>query len=469
MAPFEIADHRITQVDGRCFLFLSEDNAVFEIDGDMKQMLTDARHKGIDEAIDTGDEGLMRTLLSRHLILPSDRPRTSAAPTATIPLQTLVLTVTDACNLGCLYCYRDMGDHPREETRGGKMTPSLAKAAVDFLMAESGDLEEVVLVFFGGEPLLNFPLIRETAAYAKQQAGEHGKRVRFSITTNGALLTDEIIRFLHDERVSVTVSMDGHPEAHDRYRRFPDGSGSYGIIRPKVKRLLRSGGALPVTARVTLVGNPSEVPQILDHLLEMGFAEAGFSPVTAPANGMYLDDTAMAELLAAFRQLANRFLFHAAVDQFFGFTNLIDLLVTLHEGDTKTHPCGAGLGLFSISSEGRFYLCQRFTDDERFRMGDIRSGLDDRRIADFRRSAALDAKSECRRCWARKICAGGCYHEALQREGDPVAPNLHYCEWIKAWIETGLRVYCRLSIENPDFLEKLSRSRGRAAIPNPVL
>lgn len=473
MSSYQIADHRITRVDGRDFLFLAEDNAIFEIDSDMKRMLTAAKRQGIDAAMDTGDRELMGTLLSRHLILPSKPPEAPAAPSAPIPLKTLVLTVTDACNLGCLYCYCDMEKQRRNgrdnDRRSGGMTPTMAKEAVDFLIARSGELEEVVLVFFGGEPLLNFPLIRETAAYAKQQAEKSGKRVRFSITTNGTLLTDEIIRFFQEERMSVTVSMDGHPEAHDRYRRFPDGSPSYRIIRPKVGRLLQNRGALPVVARVTLVSNPSEVPRMLDHLLEMGFAEAGFSPVTAPANGAYLDETGMAELLAAFRQLANRFVFHAMVDQFFGFTNLIDLLVTLHEGDLKTHPCGAGLGLFSISPDGRFYLCQRFTNDERFRMGDIRTGLDDRRIQQFRESAALSGKPVCRKCWARKICAGGCYHEALQREGDPVAPNLHYCEWIKAWIETGLTAYCRLSIENPDFLDNLSRSRGRAEMLNPLV
>jgi uncharacterized protein len=174
-------------------------------------------------------------------------------------------------------------------------------------------------------------------------------------------------------------------------------------------------------------------------------------------------------LLAQFELLSELFLDRAREDRFVGFTNLIDLLVTLHEGEVKAYPCGAGLGLFSVSADGGIYLCQRLTGEGKAAMGDIFTGLDETKIENFRRTGHLSSKPRCRKCWAQIICAGGCYHEALVREGELTAANLHYCDWIKRWIETGLKVYGRLHSEKPDYLDKLSALRGHATNFNQII
>ena len=229
---------------------------------------------------------------------------------------------------------------------------------------------------------------------------------------------------------------------------------------PGIKRLLSADGGKPVVARVTVAGDPGDVPASLDYLLDLGFAEAGFAPVTTEDPAYRLDTNKMKQLLGQFELLSGRFLDRARQDRFLGFTNLIDLLVTLHEGEVKAYPCGAGLGLFSVSTEGGIYLCQRLTGEGKAAMGDIFNGFDETKVEKFRETVHLSSKPGCRKCWAQVICAGGCYHEALVREGELTAANLHYCDWIKRWIETGLKVYGRLQSENPEYLDKLSALRG---------
>jgi uncharacterized protein len=373
---------------------------------------------------------------------------------ATIPLKTLVLHVTEACNLSCVYCYR------KDFAKQNKMTTRIAQKAVDFLFEHCGGLEEVVIVFFGGEPLLNFNVISFTVKYAQSKALENKKKVSFALTTNATLLTERVVAFLHENSVSVTVSMDGLKHVHDSFRCFPDGSPSYDVILSGTKKLISTAHKKPVVARVTVAKDPKNVPETLKHLLNLGFAEAGFAPVTTHDPVYQLNNENMDLLLDRFRFLAEEFFQTSLKDRFFGFTNLIDLLVALHQGEVKNYPCGAGLGLFSVSPDGKLYICQRFTGDDCLCMGDLFNGFDMRAIKIFREQAELSQKKACKTCHARVICAGGCYHEALIRENDLKKPNLHYCKWIQGWIDTGLEVYAKLILTNPDYPEKLCLLRG---------
>lgn len=478
MERFRVAENRVLDVDGHSFLFLVRENAIFEVAPEMKILLDRCSSNGdlsrdeILARIGRSPEDSVKTfngLVRRRVI--ETRTDKAASPTGaqatgySIPISTLVLHVTDDCNMGCLYCYRPprekASNRPPEEKR--MMTPEVAERAIDFLFERSGSLKKMVLVFFGGEPFLNFDLIRVAVKHAKQKAEESGKKIDFAVTTNGTLLTDAAVRFIQENEIGVTVSIDGFEKAHDRYRRFADGSPSYSAIVPNVAELVRASDRRPVVARVTVAGGAEDVPVILDHLLEMGFAEVGFAPVTTCDPSYQLDDDCMKQLLCRFSALSERFLSAVARGDFFGFSNLIDLLVALHEGEVKSYPCGAGIGLFSVDPEGRLYLCQRLTGEERFCMGDLTRGLDDSKLRIFRGQAEADRKEACGSCWARTVCAGGCYHESLVREGDLTAPNLHYCEWIKSWLEMGLRVYGRIALDRPEYLDKLSIMRGHAS------
>ena len=471
MEKFRIAQHRAFHVDGHDFLLLTRDNAIFEMDSETREFLEQSvpleeytreelysRTHGADQEKAEFLEGLAEN----HLLVRADSNSVSknqgTVPGA-VPLNTLVLHVTDACNLGCDYCYYCQSEPVRDKKRK-PMTSEVAQKAIDFLFEHSEPLEKVTLVFFGGEPLLNFDLISFAVSYANETALEREKKVDFAITTNGTLLTDRIIRFLHENKIGVTVSMDGSEDAHDRFRKFPDGTPSYKVILPKIRKLLGAVREKPVVARVTVAKDAGNVPEILDHLLGLGFSEAGFAPVTTQDPCYQLSPDEMNNLLHQFRNLSHRFLEVAREDGLLGFTNLIDLLAILHEGEVKNYPCGAGLGLFSVGPDGDLYLCQRLFGEDRFCMGDIFTGFDQEKIRGFRTQAEISQKQACKDCWARTACAGGCYHEALLREGNLLEPNLHYCEWIRDWFDIGLQVYGQLALDNPEYLDKLSVFRG---------
>lgn len=472
MQTFALTDYKIVDVDDCKYLFIVPQNAIFEADAQTIEMLD--RSVDWSKAAPRSQQDFLARfpgslpekqevfaqLKQIGLLRPSQVPLPAEPDPAgqrRMPVKTLVLHVTDACNLNCRYCYYHGGDKPAGSV---PMTPEISHQAVDFLMDASRFLDKVEIVFFGGEPLLNLKLIADVVDYAKTAAAEKGKTVDFALTTNATLLTEKTVAFLTENRIGVTVSIDGLPEVHDRYRRFPDDGPSFEVILPGIERLLSAGGVKPLVARVTVAGDPETVPDSLDYLLNLGFAEAGFAPVTTTDPAYRLGTKRMQKLLTQFERLSERFLDRARQDRFLGFTNLIDLLVTLHEGEVKAYPCGAGLGLFSVSTNGGLYLCQRLTGQGKAAMGDIFNGVDVAKLENFRKTVHLSSKQGCRECWAQVICAGGCYHEALVNQGELTSANHHYCDWIKRWIEIGLRVYGRLQSDNPDYLDKLSALRG---------
>jgi uncharacterized protein len=478
MTKYKVAQNKTISVDGKDFLFLAADKAIFEMDPATRDLLSgwsDDEELTREEATvrlngmsDQERDELFQGLLSRRAVVSSNgdglQDSAVAASKLKVSLKTLILHVTEACNLRCAYCYHAEGGKggEQEEHRpaGLAMSPEMAERAVDFLFEESGALDEVVIVFFGGEPLLNLETIRFVVDRATARADAAGKKVSFALTTNGTMLSDEVARFLDQKGIGVTVSMDGFEEVHDRYRRFPDESPSYEVILPRVKGLLRTARNRPVVARVTVAHEPDRVGQVFEHLLGLGFVEVGFAPVTTGHPDFQLNEQGMDRLLAEFKDLAEDFIRAAREGRVLGFSNLIDLLVSLHQGEVMNYPCGAGLGLFSVDPRGELYLCQRFTGQESFRMGDVFNGFDQERLDRFRDEAEISNKEACKNCWARTICSGGCYHEACVREGSHLRPNLHYCEWIQRWGEVGLQTYCRIAADRPKYLDMLCASRG---------
>lgn len=473
----KIADHKRFQANGHDFVFMTQTGGIFELDGETQAVFNHELTKGkftqqafyaVLKGTKDNKDSLWNNLAGNRVLAPQKFPETRPMlPTPEFPVKTLVLHVTAACNLMCHYCYHN----PEALNKGPQLSMELkvAKKAVDFLFEHSGDLEDLVLVFFGGEPLLNLNLISKTITYANETARKEGKKIDYAMTTNGTLLTDKTIGFLNENRIGTTVSLDGLEAVHDRFRRFPDGSPSYGVILPKLKKFLGKENPKPVVARVTLAKDVKDISKTLFHLLDLGFSEVGFAPVTTMETDFQLDSHQMMQLLDQFQHLSEIFIQLALKDEFLGFTNLVDLLVNLHEGDVKQYPCGAGIGMFSVDPRGGLFLCQRLTNDDSARMGDIFDGLDPKKLGQFRQDARLDKKSACKGCWAASICAGGCYHEAKIREGNLLSPNLHYCQWIKAWIETGLNVYGQLMNETPQFLDKLSMLRGHAPLFNQLI
>lgn len=411
----------------------------------------------------------VQELVRLHVLVQGDRPMPSVQPVvdvARFPVGSLVLNVANKCNLHCSYCYE-----PEAAKYGPapvQMEWETARTSVDFLFQKAGGNPEVNLIFFGGEALLNFKLMQQVVAYAQEKGRVAGKRVDFSLTTNGTLLTDEIIDFFQEHRFGITVSMDGPRELHDQRRFFltakGERRGSYEQIVPRVKRLLSRYTARPVVARVTVTKGTVDIVRIYEHLFELGFFEIGFAPVTAKNGEDYgLEPADLRQVLNGFKQLGALYVEHALRNRYTGFSNLSTMLTDLHAGTNKLFPCGAGLGLLDVDGNGDVYLCHRFPGTEEHRYGNVKEGIEYGRLNEFINGAHVGNKPVCQTCWIRGLCGGGCYHEAYTQFGDGALPNLHYCDFLREWTEYGVGVYMKLQAENPGFVETyVVRGRGDA-------
>lgn len=412
----------------------------------------------------------VRELLALEILHPHDRPA-EPAPLPTIdverfPVTSLVVNVANKCNLHCTYCYEP--DGAKYGPAPVQMDWETARASVDFLFRKSGGSKDVNLIFFGGEALLNFPLMRRVVAYAGDKAAAEDKRVDFSLTTNGTLLTDEVIDFFQAHRFGVTVSIDGPKDLHDKRRIFRNARGaqvgSYEMLRPRLGRLFERYTARPVVARVTVAKDAVDVVRTYEHLTDLGFFEVGFSPVTAsPGSDYGLEPADLRDLLNQFRTLGGLYVERALDGRYTGFSNLSTLLTDIHVGTNKLFPCGAGLGLLDVDGNGDVYLCHRFPGTEEQKYGNVQDGLDYVRLNTFINGAHVGNKPVCQTCWIRGLCGGGCYHEALTEFGDATLPNLHYCDFLRAWTEYGIGVYMQLQARVPGFVEQyVLRGRGDA-------
>ena len=467
--PFASADRR--------FIYLVPAGAVFELDAAAMELLDQLGerpmfHHELLDALgalghprESADELIREMYLAQVIVSGDTVPEPVANPPANFPLQSLVMNITNQCNLACTYCYEFGAD--KIATPQGKpkyMDLETAKASVDFLLRESKGRRAVHITFFGGETLMNFKLLREVVVYAKSEAQAQGRSVDFSLTTNATLLTAEIIAFLAEHRIGVTVSMDGPPELQDKRRVYKNGKGSYAVIEPRLKALLAGHRTCAITARVTLTDGVTDVMRIYRHLKdELGFHEVGFAPVTSSSEQDYsIKDGDMASVLEQFQALAQEWLDYALQGRMHGFSNVSETISELTKGVNKSHPCGAGIGLVGVGPAGDISPCHRFTDADTHTLGHISTGIDKAKQEDFLTRGHVGAKYDCQSCFARPLCAGGCHHEAFVRYGDTGHANLHYCDWIRQWTDTCLKIYGAVSAHNPEFLERFAERKVAA-------
>ena len=374
------------------------------------------------------------------------------------PLSTLVLNVNTGCNLSCTYCYKEDLQTP---ARGERMSLAVASRSVDLLLQQAAERDRVAIVFFGGEPLTNMPLIRQVVEYAQRRGLESGKEVDFSLTTNATLLTDERIDFFEQHRFGISISMDGPKIIHDRNRRSVGGKGTYEVVARKARMLLHRYRAKPVGARVTLTAGTTEVEDIHAHLHgELGFHEVGYAPVTSSSvAGHALSSEDLAAVHAGFERLGQEYLRLAILGRNSGFSNMHQLMTDLHEGRRKSLPCGAGVGLLAVDRSGGLNLCHRFTGSQLPVFGDVTNGIDSQRLGEFLGRAADRSGTHCATCRIRNLCAGGCYHESYARFGDPLHRTYHYCDLLRRWVDFGVRVYSEIMSCNPDFFRTHIQTR----------
>lgn len=368
---------------------------------------------------------------------------------------TLCLMVAQECNMACIYCYGIEGTYGG----GGMMTEETARRSVDWLIRHSGDNKELHLSFFGGEPLLNLPVIHSTVAYAKQVGEQQGKTIHFGITTNASLVDEEVIDFLRDNEFRVQISFDGTSEIQDRQRPFKDGSPSYAVVAPKVRQLLsvfpQAGG------RATLYGE-TEPGEVLAGLKEMGFQTCHM----VAASGCLLTDAPSEDVLfrreneraSDLRKQAASLV--AAVKQ----CDPVEAAQVLKDREmsqithTRTGPytarrmffCGAGRTYLAVDVDGSLYPCHRFVGMQDYRLGSINEEVDPPR-GQFHESTVIKSE-ECRQCWLKYVCGGGCVYSNIAATGSPIQPDPAFCRQYKETMETMLDAAAQLNDEDRGFL-----------------
>jgi uncharacterized protein len=465
-------EYHAFEADGVRYLYLVPSAAVFRLDetsGTILDILGDAGTSPnelprlLGDRFPLGDvREAVEDLLNARAIRLVDRPPApikAEPPRKRIPLTTLVMNVTSKCNLACTYCYEYGEDRLSEASRKPRfMNEETAKQSVDFMFAESGDQPAVNLTFFGGETLLNFKVLKTALAYAQERGRELGKSVAASLTTNATLLREEVIDWIVANDVGVTVSMDGGKEQQDRFRVFNNGMGSYDVVLPNIRMLLERHRRRPVGARVTLTKQNLDVIGIYRHLRdELGFYEVGFAPVTTSWQRDYaIQDEGFHAMLGQFQELAQEWLAWTLAGKHHGFSNVRDTVEEIHKGMSKAYPCGAGMGLMGVATDGDVALCHRFAGSDSHKLGSVQGGIDYQLQDDYLTRHHIANKTDCATCWARPLCAGGCYHEAHTRYGSTERPNLHYCDWIRTWTNTCLEVYGTLASRSPEYLNRFS-------------
>ena len=396
-----------------------------------------------------------------HALLPSNRARhVDAEPLAPSSIQSLSLNVAQACNMSCGYCYADEGAFGG---RSRMMSFDTAKAAVDRLLLESAVDSPVVVGFMGGEPLLARGLVHEVTRYAAVAAADGGRVVRFSITTNGTLLTAEDVRLFAEFPFTVTVSLDGPPEINRRLRLLNDGGDAYSRVISRLELFRCYGRPRHLSARVTVTPVTGQLLPLLDHVIGLGFDAVGFSPVlVSPRPALAFCEEKFAALLDQMIACGTKALEHACDGRPYPFDNFHTAMHEIHRGTHRPYPCGAGAAYLSVDAGGDLYACHRLINDPSFDMGDVRSGPDQERRAAHLRAGHVDRIEPCRRCWARYLCGGGCYHEVANR--GRVA-----CDYIRGWLHFCLQSYVALSDACPAYFEGIGmagafeRSAGAAS------
>ncbi len=342
------------------------------------------------------------------------------------PIKALCLHVSHDCNLRCAYCFASTGDFGV----GRKlMDAGTGKKAIDFLVANSGDRVNLEVDFFGGEPLMSWNAVKEIVTYARSLEKGIGKRFRFTMTTNGMLLDDDKIDYLNEEMSNVVLSVDGRKEVHDRMRPCPNGSGSYERILPMFRKLVAQRGPKDYYVRGTFTKFNLDFSEDVWHLYEQGFDQISVEPVVAPADMPYaLTEAELDTIAAEYEKLAKRMLENEKKG---GKFNFFHFSIDLNNGPCaikRLRGCGCGNDYVAITPEGDIYPCHQFVGIEGYRMGSIFDGtFDDAMKAKFA-AAHVGNKPECRECWAKFYCSGGCNANNYLYEGDILKPHKISCK-----------------------------------------
>ena len=365
-------------------------------------------------------------------------------------VKALCLHVAHTCNLDCDYCFASQGKYHGERAL---MPFEVGRRAIDFLIENSGSRHNLEVDFFGGEPLMNFGVVKEIVAYAREREKECSKHFRFTLTTNGMLVDDDVIEFSDREMDNVVMSLDGRKEVNDRFRKTVGGVGSYDIIVPKFQKFAAARGEKEYYIRGTFTHNNPDFMKDIDVMLDLGFTRLSMEPVVAPPDSpSALTEEDKATVMRQYELLAERMIQHRRAGTPFVFYHY---MLDLEHGPCiykRISGCGSGTEYMAVTPKGELYPCHQFVGEERFRMGDVFGGVDaqgERIRAEFKRCNAY-SKPECEDCWARLYCSGGCAANGWHSTGDVNGVYAYGCDLFRCRMECALAVKASEALDNAE-------------------
>ena len=330
-------------------------------------------------------------------------------------VKALCLHVAHTCNLNCSYCFASQGKYHGDRA---VMSYEVGKQALDFLIAHSGSRRNLEVDFFGGEPLMNFDVVKRLVAYARSVEKEHGKNFRFTLTTNGMLIDDDVIDFANRECANVVLSLDGRKEIHDRFRVDYAGNGSWERIVPKFRKLVEARGGKNYYMRGTFTHANPDFLKDIQVMLDLGFTELSMEPVVcAEGDPSALTKEDLPVVMKQYEDLARLLVQRRREGRPFTFYHY---MIDLTGGPCvykRISGCGSGTEYMAVTPWGDLYPCHQFVGEERFRLGDIWQGVVNTAVQDEFAACNVYAREECRTCWARLYCSGGCAANAYHATG----------------------------------------------------
>ncbi len=353
-------------------------------------------------------------------------------------VKALCLHVAHTCNLNCSYCFASQGKYHGERAI---MSLDVAKRALDFLVENSGTRHNLEVDFFGGEPLMNFKMLKDLVAYARSIEKKHNKNFRFTLTTNGVLIDDEVIEFANKEMSNVVLSLDGRKEVHDRFRVFYNGKGSYDDIVPKFQKLVKARGGKDYYMRGTFTHHNPDFLEDIKTMLDLGFTELSMEPVVcASTDESCLTDSDLEIVKGEYEKLAKLMIERNSQGKPFTFYHY---MIDLNDGPCiykRISGCGSGTEYMAVTPWGDLYPCHQFVGEEKFKLGDIYNGVTNKDLTKDFQSCNVYSHAECKDCWARLYCSGGCAANAYHATGSIRGVYKNGCELFKKRMECAIAV-----------------------------
>ena len=360
-------------------------------------------------------------------------------------VKALCLHIAHDCNLACKYCFAGEGEY-----RGHRelMSFEVGKKALDFLVRESGNRINLEVDFFGGEPLMNWQVVKDLVAYGRSLEATHNKKFRFTLTTNGVLLNDDIIEFANKEMSNIVLSIDGRKEVHNFMRPHRGGQGSYDEIVPKFKKVAESRDQMNYYVRGTFTQHNLDFAEDVKHLADLGFKQISVEPVVAkPTEDYALRDENIPALMEEYDKLAVELLKRRKEGN---GVNFFHFMIDLEGGPCvakRLSGCGSGTEYLAVTPWGDLYPCHQFVGDENFLMGNVDIGVTNTELRDKFKCCNVYSKEKCRNCFAKFYCSGGCAANAYNFHGDINAAYEVGCELQRKRVECAIMMKAALAEE----------------------